>query len=76
MIVITALTLFVVLSITFVIGSIFFGFVGFFSLFGVKYTSSYSLIGFVLFFFVLGGVVDLFSIAFIKLLSQYISGKY
>lgn len=76
MIVITAITLLVVLSIIIVIGSIFFGFVGIFSLFGVQYTSPYSLIGFVLFFFLLGGVVDLFSIAFIKLLSEYISGKY
>ena len=69
-IVITSLTLLVVLSVTFVIGSFFFGIVGFFRLFGVQYTSPYSLIGFVLFFFLFGAVVDLFSIAFIKLSSN------
>jgi len=76
MLVITALTLLVFLSITFVIGSFFFGIAGFFSLFGVQYTSPYSLIGFVLFFLLLGVVMDLFSNAFIKLSSDYISGKY
>jgi hypothetical protein len=76
MLVITALTLLVVLSIAFVIGGIFFGIVGLFSLFGVRYTSPYSLIGFVMLFFLFGFIVDLFSIAFTKLLSQYISGKY
>lgn len=75
-IVITSLTLLVVLSVTFVIGSFFFGIVGFFRLFGVQYTSPYSLIGFVLFFFLFGAVVDLFSLAFIKLSSQFISGIY
>jgi hypothetical protein len=75
-IVVTALTLLVILSISIIIGCIFFGIAGFFSLFGVQYTSPYSLIGFVLFFFLFGFVLDLFSIAFIKLSSEYISGKY
>ncbi|MDR7080501.1 membrane-associated HD superfamily phosphohydrolase [Neobacillus niacini] len=74
--VITALTLLVVISIMFVIGSIFFGFVGFFNLFGVRYTSPYSLIGFLLLLFLFGGVVDLISITLIALLSRYVSGKY
>ncbi|NHM33939.1 YrvL family regulatory protein [Neobacillus terrae] len=74
--VITALTLVVVISIMFVIGSIFFGVVGFFNLFGVQYTSPFSLIGFVLLLFLFGGVVDLISITLITVLSQYVSGKY
>ncbi|MFF2596807.1 YrvL family regulatory protein [Priestia megaterium] len=76
MLVVLALTLIIVLSITIVIGSLFFGISGFFSLFGVQYTSTYSLIGFVLFFFLFGFILDLFSIVFIKLSSRYISGKY
>jgi hypothetical protein len=74
--VISALTLLVVISIMFVIGSIFFGFVGFFKLFGVRYTSPYSLISFVLLLFLFGGVVDLISITLITLLSRYETGKY
>ncbi|WP_222127421.1 YrvL family regulatory protein [Bacillus sp. X1(2014)] len=74
--VITALTLLVVISFTFVIGSIFFGIVGFFNLFGVRYTSPYSLIGFVMMLFLFGGVVDLFSITLIAWSSRYVSGKY
>jgi hypothetical protein len=74
--VITSSTLLIVLAITFVIGGLFFGVVGFFRLFGVQYTSTYSLIGFLLFFFLFGGLVDLFSIFVIYLSSQYISDKY
>ncbi|MDR7073564.1 YrvL family regulatory protein [Fictibacillus barbaricus] len=74
--VIKALILLVVISFTFVIGSIFFGIVGFFNLFGVRYTSPYSLIGFVLLLFLFGGVVDLFSITLIACSSRYVSGKY
>ncbi|WP_235851589.1 YrvL family regulatory protein [Heyndrickxia camelliae] len=54
----------------------FFGFVGFFNLFGVRCTSPYSLINFILLLFLYGGVVDLISITLITLLSQYVSGKY
>lgn len=71
-----SLTLLVVLSIAFVIGIFYFGMAGLFQLFGVQYTSAYSLLGFVLVFFFVGFIVDLFSIAFIKLTSQYISNKY
>ncbi|WP_163103221.1 YrvL family regulatory protein [Peribacillus alkalitolerans] len=76
MLVITASTLLVVLSITLVIGIFFFGIVGFFRLFGVEYTSPYSILGFVLFFFVFGLVLDLFANVLIKLSSQYISDKF
>ncbi|RRN67167.1 hypothetical protein EI200_23715 [Peribacillus simplex] len=74
--VVTALTFLVILSISFVLGSFFLGIAGFFSLFGVQYESLYSLLIFVLFFFLLGFIFDLFSIAFIKLSSQYVLGKY
>ncbi|MGG3471477.1 YrvL family regulatory protein [Neobacillus pocheonensis] len=72
----TAITLVVVIAITFVIGSIFFGFVGLFNLFGVRYTSPYSLIGFLLLLLLFGGGVDLCSITLIKLSSRYVTGKY
>ncbi|SFD95137.1 Regulatory protein YrvL [Bacillus sp. OV194] len=74
--VVTALTFLVILSISFVLGIFFLGIAGFFSLFGVQYESLYSLLIFVLFFFLLGFIFDLFSIAFIKLSSQYVLGKY
>ena len=54
----------------------FLGITGFFSLFGVKYESFYSLLIFVLFFFLLSFIFDLFSIAFIHLSSQYVLGEY
>jgi len=75
--VISALVLLVVISITIVIGSIFFGLVGFFNLFGVQYSSILSLIGFVLVLLLFGGLVDLISISLITLLSQrYESSEY
>jgi hypothetical protein len=74
--VVTALTFLVILSISFVLGSFFLGIAGFFSLFGVQYESLYSLLIFVLFFFFLGFIFDLFSIAFINLSSLYVLGKY
>ncbi|WP_258535707.1 regulatory YrvL family protein [Bacillus sp. 03113] len=76
LIVITALTLLVVLSISFVFVSIFFGIAGFFSLFGVQYESLYSLLLFVLVYFLIGFIFDLFSIAIIKISSQNLIGKY
>ncbi|MDF9759596.1 energy-coupling factor transporter transmembrane protein EcfT [Peribacillus simplex] len=74
--VVTALTFLVILSISFVLGSFFLGIAGFFSLFGVQYESLYSLFIFVLFFFFLGFIFDLFSIALINLASLYVLGKY
>ncbi|MCM3116321.1 regulatory YrvL family protein [Neobacillus sp. MER 74] len=74
--VITAITLLVLIAFTFVIGSIFFGFVGLFNVFGVEYTSPYSLIGFLLLLLLFGGGVDLCSINLIKLSSRYVTGKY
>jgi len=76
-VVISALVFLVFISIAIVIGSIFFGFVGFFKLFGVQYSSIFSLIGFVLVLLLFGGLVDLISISLITLFShRYESGKY
>ncbi|MES1042829.1 hypothetical protein FOA20_26160 [Peribacillus simplex] len=74
--VVTALTLLVILAISFVLGIFFLGIAGFFSLFGVQYESLYSLLIFVLFYFLLSFIFDLFSISFINLTSQYVIGKY
>ncbi|BDG48997.1 MULTISPECIES: YrvL family regulatory protein [Parageobacillus] len=75
-IVVTALTLLVILSVAFIIGSIFFGITGFLNLFGVKYESFSSLLLFVLFFFLIGFILDFISIAFIRFATQNLRGKY
>lgn len=59
----------------FVIGPFFFGFVGVFELLGVQYQSFWSLLIFVVSFFILGLVVELFSNAIFKLTSQHLTGK-
>ncbi|MBP3950208.1 regulatory YrvL family protein [Bacillus suaedae] len=59
----------------FVIGLLFFGFAGIFELLGVQYQSFWSLLIFVVSFFILGLVVDLFSIAIFKLTSQHLTRK-
>lgn len=64
-----------VMSIGVVFGLFFFGIAGFFSLFGVVYDSFYSLIGFVVLFFIVGFFMDLFANAFIKLVTMNMSGK-
>ncbi|GGE57194.1 hypothetical protein GCM10011391_40100 [Pullulanibacillus camelliae] len=71
-----ALILLGILVITWVLGLFFFGFAGFFRLVGVDYTSSYVLIGFVIFFLLIGSLLDVCALAFIGLFAHYVRGKY
>ena len=65
---------FIVLVIGFVFGVFFFGFAGIFELLGVHYESIWSLIIFVLSFFILGLMVDLFIDAMVTLTVENITG--
>ncbi|MEW9676320.1 regulatory YrvL family protein [Lentibacillus sp. L22] len=72
---IIGLTLFIILVIAFVLGIFFFGFAGVFELLGIHYQSIWSLFIFVVSFFILGFVVDLFFDAIRKLSVQNTSGN-
>src|SRR5699024_1886941 len=69
------LTFLIVLVIAFVLGLFFFGFAGVFELLGVHYQSVWSLVIFVISFFILGFVVDLFFDAIRKLSVQNTRGN-
>lgn len=53
-------SLLIMLITSFVLGIFFFGFAGLFALLGVHYQSIWSLITFVIIFFILGSIVDIF----------------
>ncbi|WP_425541837.1 YrvL family regulatory protein [Bacillus carboniphilus] len=74
-IVITAIIFLVIFSVSLVLGIFYFGFAGIFSLLGVKYDSFYSLLIFVLSYFLAGFVTDIFSDVFVRLSTHFISGK-
>lgn len=67
--------LLVVLSFIFVLGLYFFGFVGFFELFDVKYESFRSLALFLLFFFIFGIITEIFAKAFVLMAYTKLAGK-
>ncbi len=68
--------LIVLIPLSFVLGVTYFSLAGFFRLFGGEYDSRLSLLLFVLFLFLLGLVLELFSMGLVKLSEFYISGKY
>ncbi|MEC0347185.1 MULTISPECIES: YrvL family regulatory protein [Peribacillus] len=72
---VTGLALLIILVVGFVLGLYFFGLAGVFELLGVQYESIWSLIVFVVSFFILGIIVELFSKAIFKLSVQNITGK-
>ncbi|MGJ3198052.1 YrvL family regulatory protein [Peribacillus frigoritolerans] len=72
---VTRLAFLIILVVGFVLGLYFFGLAGVFELFGVQYESIWSLIVFVVSFFILGIIVELFSKAIFKLSVQNITGK-
>lgn len=74
--VITLLVLLVLFALTVVIGGFFFGFLGFFHLFGVEYDSIGSVVLFVVFSFLLGIVVDLVPGALYRIYAPRMQGKY
>ncbi|MBL3646005.1 hypothetical protein JMN23_27100 [Bacillus sp. RHFB] len=72
---VTGLAFLIILVVGFVLGLYFFGLAGVFELLGVQYESIWSLIVFVVSFFILGIIVELFSKAIFKLSVQNITGK-
>lgn len=68
-------TLFIILVTGFVLGIYFFGFAGVFALLGVHYQSVWSLVIFVVSFFILGFLVDLFFGALAELVTEKITGN-
>ena len=72
---VTGLAFLIILVVGFVLGLYFFGLAGVFELLGVQYESIWSLIVFVLSFFILGIFVELFSKAIFKLSVRNIRGK-
>ncbi|WP_404451996.1 regulatory YrvL family protein [Virgibacillus necropolis] len=72
---VAGIALLIILVLGFVLGLYFFGLVGAFELLGVQYKSIWSLIVFVVSFFILGVIVELFSKAIFKLSIQNITGK-
>ncbi len=74
-IVVTAITSLILFSLSFAIGIFYFGFVGIFSLLGIQFDSYYSLLVFVLLYFVVGIFTDIVSMALVTISYHYISGK-
>lgn len=72
---IVGITLFVVLILGFIIGIYLFGMVGIFELLGVQYTSFWLLIIFVVSFFILASIIELFSKPIFELLTENITEK-
>ncbi|MFD2654476.1 YrvL family regulatory protein [Gracilibacillus thailandensis] len=72
---VAAITLLIFLVVGFVIGLFFFGLAGLFELLGVRYHSIWSLLVFVVSFFVLGIFVDLFFKVFYKITVRNMIGK-
>lgn len=72
---VAGITLLVILAPSFVLGMYFLGLAGVFELLGVRYESVWSVIVFVVSFFVLGIIVELFSRAVFVLLKQKMTGK-
>lgn len=68
-------TLFVIVTLSIIIGIFFLVFAGAFDLLGVSYDSYFILFIFVSSYFILGFILDIFAIGFIKLSALYISGK-
>ncbi|ENH97742.1 hypothetical protein J416_04241 [Gracilibacillus halophilus YIM-C55.5] len=69
---VVGVTLFIAVVLGFIIGVYLFGMAGIFELLGIQYTSVWSLIIFVVSFFVLASIVELFS----KPISELITGKF
>lgn len=72
---IAGITLFIVLVLGFIIGIYLFGMVGIFELLGVQYTSFSSLIIFVVIFYILASIIELFSKPISELLTEKTTDK-
>lgn len=58
-----------------IIGVLFFGFAGIFEVLGVRYDSVWDIVIFVISYFIIGFIVDIFLEAMAKLTVAYVSGK-
>ncbi|MDL4840218.1 regulatory YrvL family protein [Aquibacillus rhizosphaerae] len=72
---VVSIALLIVLVASFVLGLYFFGLAGIFRLLGVQYNSIWSLVLFVVSYFILGISVELFSKAIFKLSVQNVNGR-
>ncbi|MFS0762303.1 YrvL family regulatory protein [Peribacillus phoenicis] len=72
---VAGLAFLIIMVVGFVMGLYFFGLAGIFELLGVRYESIWSLVIFVVSFFILGIIVELFSKAIFKLSVRNITGK-
>lgn len=72
---IIGIVILVVFVIGFVFGLFFFGFAGIFSILGVQYNSKWSLVIFVVCYFLLGGIIDLFFNVFNMWANNYVDNK-
>ena len=68
--------LLVIVCITIVLGSIFFGIAGFLNLFGARYDSFSSLLQFVLNYFLISLILEFIAIFLIRLTTKNLIGKY
>jgi len=68
-------SLLIAFILAFVFGIFFFGFAGIFKILGVHYDSIWSLLIFVVVYFVIGIFIDLFFVALAKIAIGYISGS-
>jgi Regulatory protein YrvL len=68
-VVVTALSLLIIIALSFVAGLFFFGFTGIFSLLGVQFDSFHAIFLFVLFYFLLGILSDVLSKVIIMLIT-------
>lgn len=73
---VVGVTLFLAVVLGFIIGIYLFGMVGIFELLGIQYTSVWSLVIFVVSFFILASIVELFTKPISDLLTEKITGKF
>ncbi|WP_058307326.1 YrvL family regulatory protein [Gracilibacillus massiliensis] len=73
---VAGITFLAIMVLGFVLGLYFFGMAGLFDLLGVQYTSVWSIVIFVISYFLLGMISDLFFKVIFKLSIQNITGKF
>jgi hypothetical protein len=72
-VVVVGITLLILLVFGFIVGLYFFGFIGVFKVFGIEYQSMWSLVMFVVCFYILGLVADLFFDSMAKIAVQNVT---
>lgn len=73
---VVGVTLLIAVVLGFIIGIYLFGMAGIFKLLGIDYTSVWSLIIFVVSFFIIASIVELFSKPISELITENITGKF